>query len=53
MDIAGTAGYGTQWRAHGVRGELMELIKFRITNFRSINDSGEVTVDKLMQYRAN
>src|SRR5882672_10525966 len=25
----------------------MELIKFRITNFRSINDSGEVSVDKL------
>ena len=25
----------------------MELIKFRITNFRSINDSGEVTVNKL------
>jgi hypothetical protein len=25
----------------------MELIKFRITNFRSINDSGDVTVSKL------
>jgi hypothetical protein len=25
----------------------MELIKFRITNFRSINDSGEVSVEKL------
>src|SRR5207245_10413281 len=33
--------------AHGVRGQSMELIKFRITNFRSINDSGEVTVNKL------
>jgi AAA15 family ATPase/GTPase len=25
----------------------MELIQFRITNFRSINDSGDVTVSKL------
>jgi energy-coupling factor transporter ATP-binding protein EcfA2 len=25
----------------------MELVKFRITNFRSINDSGEVSVEKL------
>jgi hypothetical protein len=25
----------------------MELIKFRITNFRSINDSGEISVDKI------
>ncbi len=26
---------------------FMELIKFRILNFRSINDSGEITVDRL------
>lgn len=25
----------------------MELVKFRITNFRSINDSGEIAVDKI------
>ncbi|WP_198031788.1 AAA family ATPase [Bradyrhizobium sp. Ec3.3] len=25
----------------------MELTKFRITNFRSINDSGEIAIDKI------
>jgi hypothetical protein len=31
----------------GLGAKLMELINFRITNFRSINDSGDVTVSKL------